>query len=95
MTALSFAILYAGKCLAWIAIIFGCFVTAFSLAEAYMVIVGGVVPGTAMFMGEPAPTPASAIVSVLIGSAFALAGMAVEHFVGRRLGAMRSARRAS
>jgi len=55
------------KVLAWVVILWGCFVVAFGAADFYGVAFGGVTPGDHTISGDPAPTYGQAVGEILIG----------------------------
>jgi len=57
-----------GIVLAWVIVLWGCFVVAFGSADFYTVEFGGATPGE-LVMGEPAPTIGQAVMEIAIGVA--------------------------
>lgn len=73
-----------GIILAWVIVLWGCFVVAFGSADFYTVAFGGAAPGE-LVMGEPAPTIGQAVMEIAIGVAMITLAMVGRHKIRMKL----------
>lgn len=74
-----------GVVLAWLVVIWGCFVVAFGAADLYTVTLGGAVPGQPAYMGDPAPTVGQAAGEIAVGVGLIALALVGRYWIGRRM----------